>query len=194
VGLESSGLPETEEQHITPKPMHTLNSSNLTEFGEEEELPLTLSATHIESKSKDTTASISRLNHEVNDLPLTESPESSNAQHYTESSSSSGYPFWPRPPTASNIPIQPGSNSEPAPAPTSEGKKVRINEYTEVKEISGSGLDNNRDKIYEIIQLDPKKKLQKHRPVEMDNNINENSDNSNSNTLNLIKGIKKKNY
>jgi hypothetical protein len=155
----------------------------MTDLGED----LSLSASQNETKSKDNSTSSQRVNLEVNDIPVPYTPESRNAQPYTESSTSSGYPNWPRPAPACNIPIQHGSNSEPA--PTSEGKKkVRINEFTEVKEISESGLDNTRDKRYEKIQLGPKNKLQKTRLVEKYKNREENSDTSNSNTLKFFKG------
>jgi hypothetical protein len=79
--------------------------------------------------------------------------------------------------------------------PTSEyKKKVKINEHTEVKEISDSDLEYTKEKIYERIQLEPKQKLQsrrhRHREDESDKNIQDNSDlsNSNSNAFKYFKG------
>ena len=190
-GFEGLGDPDIEEQLVTPKPMRTFNSSQITDLGVE--LPLSLSATQNESKSKDSSAT-TRFNPEVNDVPVHLPPEGSNAKPSTERSTTSGYPLWPRPNPASNIPILPESNSEPAPT-SHNNKKVRINEYTEVKEISELGLDNQKEKIYETIQLEPKNKLHRHRADERDKNIIDNSDlsnSTNSNTLNYFRGTKTK--
>jgi len=168
--------------------MRTLNSSMFTGGGAE--LPLSLSATHKDSNSNDRSATFPRLNPEVNAVPVPYPPECSTAKPYTERGTTSGYPFWPRPTPALNIPILPGSNSEPAPTPE-DNKKVRINEYTEVKEISELGLDNTREKRYELIQLEPKNKHHRHRAEERDKNIIDNSDPSNSNTLNYFRGKQK---
>jgi hypothetical protein len=171
-GFEGLGDPEMDEQHVTPKPMRTINNSQITDLGVE--LPLTLSATQNESHSKDNSATFPRLNPEVNAVPVPDQPEGSNANPSTERRTSSGYPFWPRPPNEDN---------------KNKKEKVRIFEYTEVTEISNLGLEENRD---EIIKLGPKKKPHRHRADERDQNIIENSDPSNSNALNYFKGNKQK--
>lgn len=136
-------------------------------------------ATQQEIKNKDSSGSNPWLNLEVNAVPVP--PEGSNAKP-TEKSTTSGYPFWPRKAPAFKIPILPGSDSEPALTSEAEDKKkVRIHEYTEVTEISELGLDKSREKRYELIKLEPKNKL-----------LRDNSDPSNSNTLNYFKENKQK--
>jgi hypothetical protein len=179
--------------------MGTENSSKLTDSTVERDC-LTLSTAHKESHSKDSSATFPRLNPEVNAVPVPYPPESSNAKASSERSKTSGYPFWPWPsPTpALNIPILPGSESDPALTSDDNNnnnknkkKEVRINEYTEVKEISELGLDNTKEKSYEIINLDPKIKPHRNRGDEKDKNTTSNSEPSNSNTLNYFKGKQK---
>jgi hypothetical protein len=151
-GFEGLGDPELDEHHTTPKPIRT--------------------AMLQESKNKDTSSSFPPLNLEVNGVPVTYSPEGSNAKH-TEKNTQKGYPFWPR------IPNLPESNSDTA-STSEDKKKVRINGYTEVKEMSEFGLDKTKETKYEIIELGPKKKPKRLRTVERDNNITENSEPYNS--------------
>lgn len=122
-----------------------------------------------ESQNKNSSGSFPPLNLEVNGVLVSYPPEGSNAKH-KEKNTTSGYPFWP------NLPE---SNSEPA-STSEDNKKVRINGYTEVKERSELGLNKTKETKYEIIQLEPKNKPQRHRSVEMDNNITDNSYHSNS--------------
>ena len=81
----------------------------------------------------------------------------------TEKSTTSGYPFWPRPTPAVNIPTLPESNSEPEPTIENNKKTVRLNGFTEVKDISELGLDNTKDTRKETLQLEPKDKQRKHK-------------------------------
>lgn len=183
-GFEGLEATEIEEQHVTHKPMRTFNSSKIKDL--EVDLPLTLSDTQKESHSKDSSTSFPRLNPEVHAVTVPLQPEGSNAETSSERRKNSGYPFWPRHSPALNLPILPESNSEPAPK-CEVNKKVRINEYTEVKKLSELGLENTKEKIYESIQTEPKNKYHKHRAVEGDKNIFENSDPSNSNTLKYLR-------
>ena len=89
-GFEGLGDPDMEEQLVTPKPMRTFNSSKITDLGVE--LPLSLSATQIETHSKDSSGT-TRFNPEVHDVPVHLPPEGSNAKPSTEKSTTSGYPF-----------------------------------------------------------------------------------------------------
>lgn len=147
-GFEGLGDPELDEHHVTQKPKHL---------------------TFIEQTKQSVTHSI-----EISAGPYP--PEASNAKHSKETSTNSGYPFWPRP--------TPAVNSDPPPTNednninintnnnNNNNKKVRINEYTEVKQISAGGLVENND---DLINVGPKKKPQRQRADERDKNINDNS-------------------
>lgn len=114
--------------------------------------------------SKDCLETLPRLNsaEKAVSAPYPPEAEGSNAIHAkpsTESTSTSGYPFWPRTTPAVNIPTLPETESNSEPVPTNEGnnKKVRIKGYVEVKQITEGGLEKNND---DLIEAGPKKKLQ----------------------------------
>jgi hypothetical protein len=145
-GFEGLGDPELDEQHESQKPMRASFLEQITQQV---------------SHSKDNSA-----NPEVNAVPDPYPPEGSNAKPSNDSSTSSGYPLWPRQPPAVNIPTLPESNGEPVPT-NEDNKKVRINGYVEVKQITEVGLEKNND---DLIDAGPKDKLQSSNKKKYDIN------------------------
>jgi hypothetical protein len=139
-GFEGLGDLEMDENHVTQKPMRDT-------FFEQ--------TTQQVTPSNDNSTTFTRLNYEVNVIPVSDLPESSNAKSSNARDTISGYPYWPWQTPAVNIPTLPENNSELV--PTNENKKVRIKGYVEVKQITELGLEQNDD---ELIDAEPKKKYQ----------------------------------
>ena len=110
-------------------------------------------------KDKDFLNDLFRIKPEVKEESTLFNPEASNSKQAntsTESKASSAYPYWPRATHVSNLATLPESNSEPEQTKEDNNKKVRIKGFIDVKEITESGLGENKQ---DSIELEPKYKV-----------------------------------